>query len=152
VAEPEMLFSTIAYRSQGYISMVRKQWLLAADPEIVLRQEKIYVEWDKWFWHTSPFEWWAVTSIGVKKKVGELEFLCAELKHDFYFGGDGYLIATDYVSPDVPIFYIEAEKVFYRREKDGKKTFHFTKVRKMLGFKLPQSDNTKPSRDMIKML
>ena len=138
--EPELIISPIAYSSQGYISVIKKQWVLAADPKIVLREEKIFVEWDKWFWHTTPSSWWQVTSIGVKKKVGDREILCVELKHDFYFGTDGYNITTDYVSADVPNFTVEYEKVFYRVGKDrSKKTFHFTRTWRLLDFKLPHS-------------
>ena len=140
-AQPPLIIIPISYSSQGYISLIKKQWVLAADPKIVLREEEIYVEWDKWFWHTSPpASWWAVTSIGVKKKVGDREYLCVELKRDFYFGSDGYSITTDYVTADVPTYWIDQETVFYRVGKDrSKKTFHFTKNRRMLDFKLPHT-------------
>jgi len=61
-----------------------------------------------------------------------------ELKHDFYFGGDGYNITTDYVSPDVPNFYIEYERVFYQIGNRQKK-FHFIPTWKLLSFKLPDT-------------
>lgn len=137
-AAPVLQISPIAFYGQGpTVSLVKKQWVLAANPKIVLREESVYVQWDKWFWHTTPSSWWAVTSVGVKKNVGDTEYPCVELKHDFYFGIDGYSITTDYVSSDIPYFWVEREEVFYQIGKDRKKNFSFVRTWKLLNMKLP---------------
>lgn len=137
-AEPVFEIIPIAFYGQGStVSSVKRQWLLAAEPKIVLREEYVYVQWDKWFWHTSPSSWWAVTSVGVKKKVGDLEYRCVELKHDFYFASDGYTITTHYVNSDIPGFVVEREEVFYQIGKDRKKNYSFVRTWKMLNIKFP---------------
>lgn len=133
---PPIYFYPLAFRGQGYMSPIQKQWVLAADPTIVLRDESIFSDWDKWFWPTSPASWWAVTAVGVIKKVGDREHVCVEVKHDFYFGADGYNITTDYLTPDVPGFYVEFEKVFYQVGKDRQKKFTFVRTWKLLNIKV----------------
>lgn len=127
----------LSFSDQGYQSMVRKQWVLEADPKIVLREESIYVDWDNWFWHTTPAAWWAVASIG-KRKIGDREYPCVEIKHPWRFSVDGYVLITECVNPEIPDYIIEREQVFYKLEKDNKKTLSFVRLWKMLSLKPPK--------------
>lgn len=128
----------IGFDGQGpTVSGLKRQWVLAANPKIMLREETVFVQWDQWFWHTTPLTWWAVTSIEAKKTVGDIEYECVETKHDFFFGIDGYSVITGYASLDVPNFWVEKETVFYQIGKDRKKNFHFVRTWKLLNIKLP---------------
>ena len=118
------------------MSGIKKQWVLAADPTIVLRDETVFSDWDKWYWPTGPSTYWVVTAVGVKKKVGDREYVCVATKYDFYFA-NGYTISTEYLSPDVPGFSVESEKVFYQVGEDRQKKFFFVRSRKVLNFKVP---------------
>ncbi len=62
-----------------------------------------------------------------------------EVKPDLYLGNDGY---TDYVSLDIPNFFVEQEKVFYQIGKDRKKDFSFVRTWRMLNLKLPAKTST----------
>jgi len=53
---------------------------------------------------------------------------------------DGYNITTEYVNLEAPNYLVETEKVFYKVEKDGKKSFHFVRLWKMINLKPPAKE------------
>jgi hypothetical protein len=117
------------------------QWLSAANPKIVLRQEYAPHGAENKCEQSNTVRWWAVTAIGIKKRVGDTEYECAELtdRSDF---ADGYVITTIYLSPQAPTFWVESVKKFYIIAK-GQTAAKFSFVRTMRVMSIRPPSETK---------
>ena len=117
------------------VTVTNRQWLLAADPKIVLRQEPMSAGEENDCKQSNTTLWWAVTATVVRKRIGDKEYECAELtdRLDIH---NGYVMTTIYVSPDAPTYLVESVKNFYTVDK-GKAKFWFTRVMRVMSIKSP---------------
>ena len=121
-----------------------RQWLAAANPRIVLRQEFAPQGAENKCEQGSTLQWWAVTAIGIRKRIGDVEYECAELTERNDFVG-GYVITKIYLSPQAPTFWVESVKNFYTIAKgQTEPKFSFVRTMRVMSIK-PPSETRPPS-------
>lgn len=106
---------------------VTKEWSLAGHPSIVLRKEV-------------NGEGWRVTSVRVKKTVGDKDFSCVEIKKSMRFFSDGpsEAVTTQYRCPGVPGHVVEEIQEFFKIKKEQRSSTPFQVVhQKVVEIKLP---------------
>lgn len=84
-------------------AVVTKQWVPASHSTVLLRRE-------------SGENWWAITSLRARKRIGQREVLCIETRRRLAIVG-GHVVTTRYLHPDVPGHLVEEIKEFYREVK-----------------------------------
>jgi hypothetical protein len=123
-----LLTKTELRESMGgtYVTM---EWSLASHPSIVLRKE-------------FGGEGWRVTSVRVKKTVGDKKFSCIEIKRSLRFFSDGPAesVTTQYRCPGVPGHLVEEIQEFFRLRREGRSPAPFQVVhQKVVEIKFPGS-------------
>ncbi len=81
-------------------AVVTKQWVPASHSTVLLRRE-------------SGENWWAITSLRARKRIGQREVLCIETRRRLAIVG-GHVVTTRYLHPDVPGHLVEEIKEFYK--------------------------------------
>jgi|GEM_PF-3748224 len=108
---------------------VTREWSLASHPSIVLRKEL-------------NGEDWRVTSVRVKKTIGDRDFSCIEIKKSMRFFSDGpsESVTTQYRCPGVPGHVVEEIQEFFRLKRGERSPAPFQVVhQKVVEIKLPGS-------------
>jgi hypothetical protein len=109
--------------------LVIREWVLASHPSLVLRKEV-------------NGEDWHVTSVRVKKTIGDKEFSCIEIKKSMRFFSDGpsQSVTTQYRCPGVPGHVAEEIQEFFRIRREGRSFAPYQVVhQKVVEIKFPGS-------------